>query len=158
MNRKVLVAELCVSEQSFNVATVHLESQKPSADIRAEQLAMIFPLLEKSEHSVVMGDFNFCSSWTWENANIDSCYQDMWSVLRSDEPGYTEDTDINLMRLQQTQKKKKVRFDRILLRSSSPGWRPKSIQLLGTKPISPAYPNVFPSDHFGLVGQIQLRR
>lgn len=157
-NRKVLIAALFVNEQTFHFATVHLESQKPSADIRAEQLAMIFPLLEKSEHSAIVGDFNFCSSWTVENANLDSHYTDLWSVLRSNEPGYTEDTDINLMRLQQTQRKKKARFDRILLRSSSSAWQPKSIQLLGTKPISPAYPDVFPSDHFGLLGQIELRR
>ncbi len=156
MNRKFLVAEFCINGETFNVATVHLESQKESALIRAIQLCEIFPRLSKSEHSVLMGDFNFCSSWKDENANIDRSYQDMWTVLRSDEPGYTEDTDINLMRLQIKRKKKKVRFDRILLRSSSPVWQPQSIQLLGTEPISlkKKHSNVFPSDHFGLVGRL----
>jgi len=156
MSRKLLVAELWVNEQTFNVATVHLESLKQSAPLRAEQLAEIFPLLSKSEHSVLMGDFNFCSSWNRENANIDSSYQDLWAVLRSGEPGYTEDTDINLMRLHLAGKEKQVRFDRILLCSFSSQWQPQSIKLLGVKPISQKYRyrKVFPSDHFGLVGSI----
>lgn len=154
MGRKLLVAELCVNGQTINVATVHLESQKQLAPIRALQLAQIFPLLSNSQHAVLMGDFNFCSTWTSENANIDDSYQDMWPVLRSDEPGYTEDTDINIMRLQIKKKEKKVRFDRILLRSLSNEWQPKSIQVLGTEPISQEMLHVFPSDHFGLVGKL----
>jgi endonuclease/exonuclease/phosphatase family metal-dependent hydrolase len=69
MRRKLLVAELCVNGQFFNVATVHLESLK-SSRLRAEQLSVIFPLLSNSEHCVLVGDFNFCSSWKRENANI----------------------------------------------------------------------------------------
>jgi hypothetical protein len=42
-----------------------------------------------------------------------------------------------------------------LVRASTPGWQPKSIELLGTTPISPDYPNIFPSDHFGLVGRLE---
>lgn len=155
MSRKLLFAELGINGKTFNVATVHLESRKQSAPIRAMQLSDIFPLLANSDHTVLMGDFNFCSSWTEENVNIDSNYQDMWSVLRRDEPGYTEDTDINLMRLEQKGKEKKVRFDRILLRSASPDWQPQVIQLLGLEPISANHPNVFPSDHFGLVGSLE---
>jgi len=30
------------------------------------------------------------------------------------------------------------------------GWSPAHIELLGTEPISPAHPRVFPSDHFGV--------
>jgi tyrosyl-DNA phosphodiesterase 2 len=59
------------------------------------------------------------------------------------------------MRLEYTQKHKQVRFDRILVRSSTPSWQPKSIELLGTTSISPDYPNIFPSDHFGLVGKLE---
>ncbi len=156
MGRKLLGAELYVNREILSVGIVHLESQKESAPIRAQQLSEIFPLLSTSEHSLLMGDFNFCSGWASENDNIDSSYQDMWAVLRSHEPGYTEDTDINLMRLKIKQKEKKVRFDRILLRSCSTGWQPQSIQLLGTEPISKKkkHSEVFPSDHFGLVGRL----
>jgi tyrosyl-DNA phosphodiesterase 2 len=154
MARKLLVAELQVNNQTIQVATVHLESIKAFAPSRKQQLAQIFPLLAKSDHAVLMGDFNFCASWREENANIDLNYQDMWAVLRGNEAGYTEDTAINLMRLERTQKHRQVRFDRMLVRSSMPGWQPTSIKLIGTTPISPDYPNIFPSDHFGLVGKL----
>jgi tyrosyl-DNA phosphodiesterase 2 len=154
MDRKLLVAELQVNNQTLQVATVHLESIKAFAPSRKQQLEQIFPTLETSKHAVLMGDFNFCSSWSEENVNINPNYQDMWAVLHSDEPGYTEDTNINLMRLEYTQKHKKVRFDRILVRSSTPGWQPKSIELLGTTPISPDS-SIFPSDHFGLLGELE---
>jgi hypothetical protein len=42
----------------------------------------------------------------------------------------------------------RVRGDRVLLKGT--GWRAASIELLGTTPISPALPRVFPSDHFGV--------
>ena len=154
MSRKLLWAEFQINGERFTIATVHLESKRKFASIRAMQLDQVFPLLEHAEHTVLMGDFNFCSSWENENRNIDPRYQDIWAVLRGDEPGYTEDTDINLMRLQQKQKHKKVRFDRILLRSASPRWQPKSIERLGLEPIAPNRPYVFPSDHFGLVGHL----
>jgi tyrosyl-DNA phosphodiesterase 2 len=152
MDRNLLVAELEVNEQTFQIGTVHLESMKEFAFMHKLQLETIFPLLKKSDHAILMGDFNFCATWEEKKALIDSRYQDMWSALRADEPGYTEDTDINLMRWLIKNKRKHVRFDRLLL--GSPSWQPKSIRLLGTKPVSPEHPDIFPSDHFGLVATI----
>ena len=43
-----------------------------------------------------------------------------------------------------------VRYDRVLLRSGEPRWKPASIEHLGTEPISADIPDVFPSDPFGL--------
>jgi tyrosyl-DNA phosphodiesterase 2 len=103
-----------------------------------------------------MGDFNFCASWSEENDRIDPAYQDVWNLLRGDEPGYTENTSINRMRYLVKGKHKHVRFDRILLKSSAPdsGWVASSIELLGTEPVSPEHQDVFPSDHFGLLCRI----
>jgi tyrosyl-DNA phosphodiesterase 2 len=56
------------------------------------------------------------------------------------------------MRLLIIRKRKQVRFDRVLLRSQHPGWRAETIRLIGAEPISSTMPNVFPSDHFGLLG------
>jgi tyrosyl-DNA phosphodiesterase 2 len=157
MGRKLLVATFELNHQKMQVATVHLESMPMFAPTRKRQLLQIFPALEQADHTVLMGDLNFCANWPEENNNIDSDYQDMWSVLRNGSPGFTEDTDINVMRMERTQKFKRVRFDRMLVRSSTPGWQPDSIELLGTKPISADCPNVFPSDHFGLVGKLVWR-
>ena len=155
MARKLLVTGFELNRQTVEIATVHLESMKAFAPSRKRQLSLIFPALAESQHVMLMGDFNFCARRSpEENACIDPDYQDMWIVLHGDDPGYTEDTNINLMRLEKNQKHKQVRFDRMLVRSSTPGWRPASIELLGTEPISANLPNVFPSDHFGLRGTL----
>jgi hypothetical protein len=52
-------------------------------------------------------------------------------------------------------KHKQVRFDRVLLKSTN--WIPSSIDMLGTEPMSPDQPDVFPSDHFGLLCQLAVR-
>ena len=101
---------------------------------------------------MLLGDFNMRDT---ENNRIAPPYWDIWPTLRPHEPGFTEDTSINLMRLDARNKKRQVRFDRVLLKGTR--WRAASIELLGTQPISPELPRVFPSDHFGiecrLVGQ-----
>jgi tyrosyl-DNA phosphodiesterase 2 len=156
MDRRLLTAELVAGSSRIVVATVHLESLKHSPGLRAEQLAVIFPLLRAAgPDAVLVGDFNFCSSWTAENANLDPGFVDLWPALRGLEPGYTEDTGVNVMLRNVESRTKRVRFDRVLLHSTGAAWRPRSIALLGTAPISPGAPDTFPSDHFGLVAVIE---
>jgi tyrosyl-DNA phosphodiesterase 2 len=157
MGRRLLVAELALNGTITSVATVHLESLRASTDTRAEQLAQIFPLLALAPHALLMGDFNFCASWVSAQAHLDPGYSDLWAALHPDELGYTEDTAINTMRLQQKGRHKHVRFDRVLLRSRQPGWSPQAIQLLGTTAIHAEAPAIFPSDHFGLLAQLTWR-
>jgi tyrosyl-DNA phosphodiesterase 2 len=154
MDRHVLIAEFEINEQKLLVGTTHLESLRYSSKMRAFQLEQIFTILNESDHAVLMGDFNFCSSWE-ENANIDGRYSDFWEILRPDEPGYTEDTDMNTMRRQLKREEKKVRFDRIISHSISGCWEPKKINRIGMKPISSEHPDIFPSDHFGLIGKLE---
>ena len=99
----------------MKLANVHLESTKPSASIRAKQLSALFPILDISDTAIILGDFNFCSSWT-ENQNIHPNYKDIWNELRPDQMGYTEDTEVNTTLFDLKRKKKQVRFDGILLR------------------------------------------
>ena len=148
--RELLVAEL----EGLSVGIVHLESTRGLAEQRARQLRRIFPALARYTDAALMGDFNFCSSWD-ENAQLDPSYVDVWPHLRPQEPGWTEDTDVNRMRKELHRREKQVRFDRLLLRSTS--WLPSSIELLGTEPISPEQPNLFPSDHFGLCVELHSR-
>ena len=152
MGRSLVTARAELNRMSTMFASVHLESETQAAPTRAKQLGRIFPLLATEPHVILTGDFNFCSTWD-ENSYLDLTYQDIWSELHETDPGFTEDTDRNTMRLLYTGKRKQVRFDRILLRSKRPGWRAESIQLIGTEPIHHATPSVFPSDHFGLVGK-----
>lgn len=154
MGRHVLIAEFEINEQKILIGTTHLESLRHSAKMRSIQLNEIFALLNESDNSVLMGDFNFCSSWE-ENSNIDNSYLDFWEFLRPNESGYTEDTDINLMRKQLKREEKKVRFDRIISRSINKSWKPKRINRVGMKAISREHPDIFPSDHFGLLGVLE---
>jgi tyrosyl-DNA phosphodiesterase 2 len=69
-------------------------------------------------------------------------------LLRPDDEGYTEDTSINDMLYRRTEKKRHVRFDRVVLKSQR--WQAETIELIGQEPISADLPRVFPSDHFGV--------
>ena len=108
-------------------------------------------LRESQVPSLLMGDFNFCSTNENENKNIPSDFIDVWAQLRPDDHGWTEDTQINIMRYNQKRKHKQVRFDRILLHQGSAAdtWVPSEIELLGLEPL-PSLPDIWPSDHFGL--------
>lgn len=150
MGRSLVIVEL----EDLAVGVVHLESLR-SADTRRRQLKIIFPILDEYPHAVLMGDFNLCSTWD-ENDQLDPRFTDIWPHLRADEPGWTEDTDINTMRLLVKSKRTQVRFDRVILRSTDEHWRPIEIERLGTEPVSPDLPEVFPSDHFGL--RVRLER
>lgn len=156
MGRSLVAARAELNQQSLMFASVHLESKTQAAPTRAKQLARIFPLLDTEQHVVLTGDFNFCSTWD-ENRQLDPSYQDTWAVVHQTDPGFTEDTDRNTMRMLYTGKRKQVRFDRILLRSEQPGWRAEFIELIGTEPIQDTTPNIFPSDHFGLIGRFVWR-
>lgn len=155
MERKLILAELIVKGETFKVATVHLESMKESADVRAEQLSAIFPLLDNANSAVLMGDFNFFPSTKKEDSNIDDNYSDLWNELRADEPGYTINSVVNTMLCKNLSIKVMSRIDRIIFRRANSGWRAKKIDLLGISAISKQTPDVFPSDHFGLLCELE---
>jgi len=144
-SRGFLEAELAVGGGRQVVCGLHLDSGKSSARLRGWQLRRIFRALTSAESAVLLGDFNMRDA---EDERITAPYCDVWPALRPEDAGYTEDTSINLMRLDARNKKRHVRFDRVLLKGTR--WRAAGIELLGTKPISLELPRVFPSDHFGV--------
>jgi len=150
-SRGFLEAELALRTARPVVCGVHLDSGKSSARLRAWQLRRIFRALRKAEDAVVLGDFNMRDA---ENGRIAAPFCDVWPALRPGDPGYTEDTSINLMRLDAKNKKRQVRFDRVLVKGTR--WRAATIELLGTRPISADLPRVFPSDHFGVACHLDL--
>jgi tyrosyl-DNA phosphodiesterase 2 len=150
--RGFLTAELVTGGQPLTVVALHLESGKAAARLRARQLGQIFRALRRTENAVVLGDFNMRDS---ENGRIGEPYRDVWPMLRPDDDGFTEDTTINLMRLDSKNKQRHVRFDRVLLKGG--GWAATDVELLGTEPISSELPRVFPSDHFGVLCRLKPR-
>lgn len=149
-DRKALVADLAVNGQPLRLGAVHLESSETSTGLRLRQLEEVERAMGDVPHALLTGDFNFDPDQGPEQARVEARYTDLWSALRPGEPGYTEDTDVNRMRLLHKSREKRVRFDRVLTRSASPGWRPLAIRRLGTQPVTAGEPALFPSDHFGL--------
>jgi tyrosyl-DNA phosphodiesterase 2 len=157
-DRKLVLGELETVDGCICAGTVHLESSPPSVLLRLEQLDRVLPWLSEADDGVLMGDFNFDPRDTAEQSLIEPRYRDLWPELHGDEPGYTVDTRLNRMRLQNKGLHKRARFDRILLRSRGCRWAPASMRIIGTGPLSPEQPDLYPSDHFGLAGVIVRRR
>lgn len=151
MGRRLLVARLACG---LDIATVHLESTAGCAPERAEQLRIILPLLADRQDVLLVGDMNFEPGAPLETAALEPAalepgpapaLTDVWPALRPDDPGYSVDSERNLMRLAAGTRSRK-RIDRVFARTRR--WRPASIELIGTAPIDAA--GTFVSDHFGL--------
>ena len=114
--RGYLQAEFTINGRRQVVCSVHLESGKHATRVRARQLRAVFRALRGVDDALVLGDFNLRDS---ENDLIDAAYCDLWPTLRPKEPGFTEDTSINLMRYDMKDKHRHVRFDRVLLKGAA---------------------------------------
>lgn len=155
--RKLLVAELGLTPGPLHVGSLHLESSARATPLRLRQLDIVRDSVAGMRHVVLLGDFNFDPKQEVEQSQLEPHFRDLWGELRGDEPGFTQDTDNNPMRLRHKGEHRRVRFDRILLRSSVPGWEPQAVRLVGTQPVSSDWPDVYPSDHFGLCGEMVWR-
>lgn len=146
MERALLCARLA---NGLTVGTVHLESLG-ERDYRVLQLAIIQPRLLDAGDAVLVGDMNFSDADRDETMTLDRRFTDVWKALRPGEPGFTVDTDLNLMRYQLKQRRAQKRIDRVLL--AGPTWKATSISLVGTEPIHAD--GTFVSDHFGLLVEL----
>ena len=120
MSRGFLQAEMIVGGARTVVCSLHLDSGKASARLRSRQLRLLYRALRSVDDAVVLGDFNMRDA---ENEQIVAPFVDVWPALRPHEPGYTEDTTINLMRLDSRNKQRHVRFDRVILKGPYLGCR-----------------------------------
>ena len=149
MGRTVLCAELDLGGEGFTIATTHLESRDKNVERRAQQLEAIGELLAEEGTGIFCGDLNFCASWQVENERLDG-YDDIWSLLRPGDDGYTLNSNINLMK--EGSALAPVRFDRMLFFGER-RWSAENIDLFATDCL-PDNPKVWPSDHFGLMARV----
>ncbi|HVI00248.1 MAG TPA: endonuclease/exonuclease/phosphatase family protein [Enhygromyxa sp.] len=158
--RTVLITHVELAPaQWLCVATTHMESFLEDGPIRAQQLDVIFEELarDKKDPSVVAtvlcGDLNFGDGEQPDTAHLDPEFVDLWATLRAGQPGYTWDIERSEMaRLGSFVGEPSRRLDRILLRSRA--WQSASIEIIGDQPVEPGDRRLFPSDHFGLIGEI----
>ncbi len=148
MDRHLLMSTYRVNGRRVAVATVHLESLREFAYVREHQLRKIFAILDEYDIAVLLGDLNFCSTWT-ENEKIPARYVDLWPLLKPDDAGFT-------LVPRETAEWGPVRFDRILVKSRPGAVKAKNVRLIGMEPIAAGPPPLYASDHFGLVGELEV--
>jgi len=155
------------------IATVHLESLS-FRTTRTKQLSRIHTILERYPIAVLAGDYNISATGPYGNASehrelntVMEGYDDLWTkehgadgdnegsseFLRHITFNSTSNAMLKAMKRAHGQPLDHARLDRVFARSD-PGcaFRANSIRIVGDKPIGP--PNVYISDHFGLVFRI----
>ena len=150
--RTVLIATLKLGGRRLDIATTHMESPLQDGPVRAKQIDVILPRLRDADDAVFLGDFNFGDGEA-EEKKLDTAYIDLWKALRPKEAGLTWDIETSDMAKKGSfPGEKSRRLDRILLRSSV--WKPKEIRIIGDQPLNAGKKDLFPSDHFGLMGAV----
>lgn len=150
MGRRLHALEIPTTRGRLVVAGVHLESMKERTPTRLTQINECIPILGRADFAVWLGDFNSAPS-SEEDERIRTAFRDAWEEL-DDAPGYTRDTSRNAM-LAKVKADRHQRIDRILCRGQA--FVPTQIRLLGTTPLSGTEGQVFPSDHFGLLADLE---
>ena len=103
------------------VGTVHLESSD-SAETRKKQLQMAINVLQTCQNNVLLGDFNFHSTWTDQQAKIaENGYLEVFLELNKEED-YT---------MAKTNRYAKWRPDKIIMPSKGMTIAPSDIQIVG---------------------------
>jgi tyrosyl-DNA phosphodiesterase 2 len=150
--RTVVVATIRVDGRRLDIATTHLESPLQDGPVRAKQLDAIFSRTKGADDAVVTGDFNF-GDGEEEEKRIPAEYTDLWKALKPGDPGFTWNNETSDMAGKSKDRfpgEKSRRLDRILVRSSV--WKPKEVKILGDQPVVAGKKDLFPSDHFGVIG------
>jgi tyrosyl-DNA phosphodiesterase 2 len=150
--RTALLATLDVAGRKMTVATTHMDSQLASGEIRGRQLDVIFEHLAHAQDAVMLGDLNF-GDGEGEDKKIPADYVDLWKALKPGDPGYTWDIEKSGMAYESRfVGEPSRRLDRILIKSTV--WKPKDTRIIGDAPVFAGNKDLFPSDHFGLVGTV----
>jgi poly(A) polymerase len=121
----------------LELGVVHLESTASAGPTRSAQLQSL-PALLSGQDSLLVGDFNFCSSAP-ENTHLPPDFVDLWPDLHPEAPGWTLDSQTNPL----LRGPKQARYDRMLLRSRK--WQCQSLELSKSGG----------SDHFGLLAELK---
>jgi endonuclease/exonuclease/phosphatase family metal-dependent hydrolase len=150
MGRKLHAVELRTTAGTVTVAGIHLESMRQMTPTRLVQIDECLPVLCRANTAIWLGDFNAAPA-SAEDQRIRRAFRDAWDELISD-PGYTRDTTQNAM-LAKVKDDRHQRIDRIFVKSEA--FEPCAIRMLGTEPIEGTEGQVFPSDHFGLLAELE---
>jgi len=159
LGRTLLVAEFLWNNLKAAVGTVHLESYGHQVKERKSQLEIAHKTLVSDgsyDLSLLMGDFNFASPEERSDRISEMKFQDIWTVLKPNDEGFSYDPIKNLMLKEDLASKgrehKAERIDLILYHPEA-NWKAEEVKQLGDVPFS-TEPMMYPSDHFGIYGKL----
>jgi endonuclease/exonuclease/phosphatase family metal-dependent hydrolase len=155
-HRALLVVETEIKNIKVTVATCHLESPLEASRTRAIQIDEFFKILDKAEHSVFLGDFNFGDGEEPETSMLIPKFVDSWLLTNGKEVGYTWNMEKNEMAKSGSfSNEKSRRLDRIFIKSTH--LTPTKIEIIGDQEIEKNQ-GLYPSDHFGLLGTVKVSK
>jgi len=160
MGRNLLMTEINHSFDNENfknilIATSHFESLSNGGDLRGHQLFSSFKILNQSDNALLMGDFNFDSSWKNEEANINENFKDCWFEFRDKHMLNDEDR----FTMPKNQYFPAWRPDRILFKKNT-FLELEYFEIIGKDEIDQDIPDnqiKTPSDHYGLFSMFNIK-
>jgi endonuclease/exonuclease/phosphatase family metal-dependent hydrolase len=136
---------------TFTLCTAHLVARQNRHLERRKQLRELIAML-RGNPSLLVGDMNIHSET--EQIHLEKQLVDVWKQVKPKEPGYTFDMVRNkMLTLGHTLNGARIRLDRMFAIEAKHVMKCNDIRLFGDEPIEK---RVFPSDHFGLVGDFEF--
>ncbi len=155
--KRVLVGKWLLNGKTLNVAAVHFTSDynKNSEKVRSKQLTILLEYLNSQPGDcLIVGDFNAKDN---EPAEIltQNNFIDIWQTLHPEDPGYTFHPQANPLAALMSLTGLAGRLDRMMLRSQDGDWISRQIELFACNPIPDTEGKIYPSDHFGILTQLE---
>jgi endonuclease/exonuclease/phosphatase family metal-dependent hydrolase len=158
-HKRSLVGSWQLNDKLVHLANVHLTSNhgENSFQKRTQQLATVLSHLQhQSGECLIVGDFNTRGDEQQESIDY-AKFVDLWQQLHPDEDGYTFDPHRNPLAMLMSLEGEPARFDRILFRQGIEShYQPISIELFGCEPVDDTNEQIYPSDHFGVRGELKF--
>lgn len=155
-HRAYLIVDTKIKGVDLKIGTCHLESPLESGETRAQQLDIFFKILNQAENAILLGDFNFGDGEKPETEKIPTNFFDIWLETNKDKPGFTWNIETSQMAKKGSfPNEGSRRIDRILVKSKV--LKSKEAKIIGDEPLD-TQKELYPSDHFGLIGSMKIER
>lgn len=145
--------EWTINGRLFSSLSLHLPSDFSNnpAEKRRKYLGELHLAIPENSAALLLGDFNLRG-----RAELPNAYQDIWTNLRPQDPGYTFHPQKNPLAGAIARHGRPSRLDRIYLKAPSGHVIPQDIALLGDHPSERHGHTVWASDHFGLHAELTM--
>ncbi|MEG3840533.1 poly(A) polymerase [Microcoleus sp. herbarium14] len=155
--KRVLIGKWLLNGKTLNIAAVHFTSDynKNAVAVRYKQLAILLKYLKTQPGDcLIVGDFNAKGNEQTEILTQNN-FIDIWQTHYPEDPGYTFNPQANPLAALMSLTGLSGRLDRMMLRSQERDWISRKIELFACNPIPDTEGKIYPSDHFGILTQLE---